>query len=97
MTTIKVAIAQISPIFLNARATWEKLKTFLISAVEQKATIITWGETLLPGYPHWISHTNGAKFNDELQKKAYSKYWFEGLTIPNDCYEKKYFQIYQYF
>jgi len=26
------------------------------------------------------------------KKKVYSKYWFEGLTIPNDCYEKDIFK-----
>jgi len=87
--SIKVAITQISPVLLNSKETWKKLKTYLKSAVDQGATIITWGETLLPGYPHWIAHTNGAKFNDESQKKAYSKYWFESLTIPNDCYQNE--------
>jgi len=79
--TIKVAAIQISPVFLNAKKTWDKLKQFIMEAKEHGAEIITWGETLIPGYPVWLSRTNGASFDDEQQKKAYAKYYKESLEI----------------
>lgn len=77
------AIIQISPVFLDKQKTWDKLKLKIQEAIVNRADLITWGETLIPGYPQWISHSNGAKFNDEGQKKAYHKYWKESLEIDD--------------
>lgn len=81
---MKVAIIQIEPIFLNLKATWDKLKSNISNAVKDGAELITWGETLLPGYPQWISITNGSQFNSPLQKKLYSKYWHEALSLSEN-------------
>jgi nitrilase len=81
---INVASIQIAPIFLNAQATWKKLEQYIREASSQGAELATWGETLIPGYPQWVSPSGGAKFNDPIQKKVYGKYWQESLTIPDD-------------
>ncbi|MCE7734751.1 MAG: carbon-nitrogen hydrolase family protein, partial [Candidatus Heimdallarchaeota archaeon] len=44
---------------------------------------ITWGETLIPGYPQWLSQAGGARFDDKDQKIAYTKYWKESLRIDD--------------
>ena len=77
------AIIQISPIFLDKQKTWDKLKLKIQEAIVNGANLITWGETLIPGYPQWVSQSNGSKFNDEKQKKAYNKYWKESLPIDD--------------
>lgn len=77
------SIIQIAPVFLDKQKTWDKLKLKVQEAIVNGADLITWGETLIPGYPQWVSHTNGAAFNDEAQKKAYSKYWQEALLIDD--------------
>lgn len=77
------AVVQISPIFLDKQKTWVKLKLKIQEAIVNGAELITWGETLIPGYPQWVGHTDGAKFNDEGQKKAYRKYWEESLTMDD--------------
>ncbi|MCH8908187.1 MAG: carbon-nitrogen hydrolase family protein [Candidatus Heimdallarchaeota archaeon] len=71
---MKVAVIQISPIFLNKKETWSKMKIKITEAIDSGAELITWGETLLPGYPQWISPSGGAKFNDNDQKVAYATY-----------------------
>lgn len=81
---MKVAIIQIEPVFLNAKETWNKLKERIIEASSKGANIVTWGETLIPGYPSWVSISHGAKFNDLLQKEIYSRYWNESLTPKID-------------
>jgi predicted amidohydrolase len=80
---IRVACIQISPIFLDARKTWDKLYGFIEEASKKGADLITWGETLIPGYPVWISRSGGAKFNDPVQKKVYAKYWDEAIHLKN--------------
>lgn len=48
---IRVACIQISPVFLDARKTWDKLYGYIEEASANGAELITWGEALIPGYP----------------------------------------------
>jgi nitrilase len=81
---LKVAVVQMAPVFLNKKQTWVKLKEFIIEAAEDGNDLITWGETLIPGYPQHLSAANGAKFNDPDIKKVYAKYWKESLDLQKD-------------
>jgi nitrilase len=78
---IRVAGIQIAPVFLNARETWKKLDSSIREAKTKGAELVTWGETLIPGYPVWLSPSGGARFNDSDQKTAYSTYWREALSL----------------
>ncbi|MFX1516018.1 MAG: carbon-nitrogen hydrolase family protein [Promethearchaeota archaeon] len=78
---IRVAGIQIAPVFLDAKKTWDKLASYIREAKSNNAELITWGETLIPGYPAWLSPSCGSKFNNPQQKIAYSKYWNESLDL----------------
>ena len=52
---LKVALAQISPIWLNKVKTLEKIKKYITKAGEQECELVVFGEAILPGYPFWIS------------------------------------------
>jgi nitrilase len=78
---IRAASIQIAPIFLDAYKTWKKLSTYIEEATSNGAELVTWGETLIPGYPAWISRSNGARFNNAIQKKVYAKYWQEAIHL----------------
>jgi nitrilase len=78
---IRVACIQIAPVFLDAEKTWNKLSQYILEAASNGADLVTWGETLIPGYPVWISRSNGARFNDLDQKKVYAKYWREAIHL----------------
>ena len=80
---IRVAAIQIAPVFLDKKKTWLKLKEKIVEAKAEGAELVTWGETLIPGYPQWISPTGGAKWNNPDQKKAYAKYWQESIDLKN--------------
>ena len=80
---IKIACIQIAPIFLDAQRTWEKLSNRIKEAKTNGADLVTWGETLIPGYPQWVSPSGGAKFNDPQQKQVYAKYWQEALHLTD--------------
>jgi nitrilase len=61
--------------------TWDKLSEYISEAASNDAELVTWGETLIPGYPVWLSRCGGAKFNNPEQKKAYAKYWKEAVHL----------------
>lgn len=88
LLSMKVAVIQIAPFFLNKRQTWEKLKQNIKLAASQDAKLVTWGETLIPGYPQWLSPSGGAQFNDQDQKIAYRKYWEEAMTLDDPIIEE---------
>ncbi len=71
---LRVAAAQDAPVFLDRAATTERVLQYLDRAREQDVNLLAFGETFLPGYPFWIEHTDGARFNDTAQKEAYRQY-----------------------
>lgn len=78
---LNIAIAQIAPVWLNKQATIKKIEQAISEAVFQKADLVCFGETLLPGYPFWIELTDGARFNSSVQKEIHSHYLKEAITI----------------
>lgn len=80
---MKVTIAQLSPVWLNKTQTIQKIERAIEQAAQDKSDLVAFGETLLPGYPFWIEHTDGAKFESELQKAFHAKYLQEAVCIEN--------------
>ncbi|MDG1540225.1 MAG: carbon-nitrogen hydrolase family protein [Candidatus Thalassarchaeaceae archaeon] len=78
---MKVAVIQMSPVFLDKSASWEKLKTLILEAVGEGARVITWGETLIPGYPVWMGLTDSARWDNPDQKRAYATYVRESVSF----------------
>jgi nitrilase len=78
---LRVAIAQISPIWLQRRATTEKMISYMHRAVKEGCDLIVFGEALLPGYPFWLDFTDSARFNNTLQKELHAHYCREAVCI----------------
>lgn len=78
---LKVAMAQIAPVWLNKQKTIEKIENCIKQAATENAELIVFGEALLPGYPFWIALTNGAEWNSIMQKELYSHYVQNSITI----------------
>jgi len=78
---VKVAVIQMSPVFLDKSASWKKLMAMILEAIEQGASVITWGETLIPGYPVWMGLTDSARWDNPDQKRAYSSYVRESVSL----------------
>ena len=79
--SLNIAIAQIAPKWLNKKATIKKIEEAIDEATAQKAELVCFGETLLPGYPFWLDLTDGAKFNSTLQKELFANYLNEAVSI----------------
>jgi nitrilase len=78
---LKVALAQISPVWLDKNKTIEKVKSYIADAGKQQCNLIVFGEGLLPGYPFWLSLTNGASFNNSMQKEIHAHYIRNAIQI----------------
>ncbi len=80
---LKVAMAQIAPVWLNKEKTLEKIKSCIVDAGESDCELIVFGEALLPGYPFWVSITNGSEFDSPYQKKLFAHYANNAVQIEN--------------
>lgn len=80
---MNVAIAQIAPVLLDREKTTKKV----IDAVREAgaggrgASLVAFGETLIPAYPLWLCRTDGARFDAPDQKELYALYLREAVCI----------------
>ena len=71
---LKVALAQIAPVWLDKAATLEKIEAYILEAANERAELIVFGEALLPGYPFWLALTGGAEWNTKVNKELHAHY-----------------------
>lgn len=74
--TLRIAVLQVAPVYLDAWATWDKIKSMALEAVKDGAEVLTWGETLIPGYPEWV-----AVDTTQAQEPVYALYWDQAVTL----------------
>lgn len=78
---LKVALAQIAPIWLNKSATIKKIETSIEDAGKENAELIVFGEALLPGYPFWLALTDGAAWDATVNKELHAHYVRNSIQI----------------
>lgn len=71
---MRVAAAQTAPVWGDKAATAERVTGWIARAAAEGAELVAFGETFLPGYPFWVSRTDGARFDAPDQKQAYAFY-----------------------
>ena len=72
--TLKVALAQIAPVWLDRQRTLDKVHAWATRAADAGAKLVAFGEALVPGYPWWLEHTDAARFDDPRQKEWFAHY-----------------------
>lgn len=80
---MKVAAAQLRPVWLDKRATAAKVIDTIHAAAAQGIELLAFSETYLPGYPFWVCRTNGAAFEDPRQRRAYAQYLEAAVEIDS--------------
>ncbi len=80
-TRITIAIAQVTPVWLDREATLAKVTDHVRQAGERGARLVCFGESLVPGYPFWLSLTHGSAFDDRIQKELHAHYLREAVQI----------------
>lgn len=78
---LKVALGQISPVWLSKQGTLDKIKQAIEEAAQEGAELIVFGEGLLPGYPYWIALTGGAEWNKMVVKELHAQYARNSVDI----------------
>ena len=71
---LKVALAQIAPVWLNKEETIAKIEATIVDAANNGSELIVFGEALLPGYPFWLALTGGAEWNTKVNKELHGHY-----------------------
>ena len=77
--TLTVALAQIAPIWLDRDRTLQKVLEWSGRAADRGAGLVAFGEAIVPGYPWWLEHTDGARFDDPRQKEWHAHYLDQGV------------------
>jgi len=80
-TTLKIALAQIAPVWLDKNATLLKIENSIKEAAENNCELIVFGEALLPGYPFWLALTGGAEWNTKINKELHAHYVSNSICI----------------
>ncbi|MCF6262864.1 MAG: carbon-nitrogen hydrolase family protein [Xanthomonadales bacterium] len=80
---LKVALAQISPVWFNKTETLNKVKSSISEAVANKAELIVFGEGLVPGYPFWLALINGAAWDTKINKEIHAHYLRNSICLEN--------------
>jgi len=84
-TTLKVAIVQESPVYLNLRQSLEKAEILIEEAADQAANLIVFGETWLSGYPAWLDHCpKVALWNHEPTKEVFARMMQNSIAVPSN-------------
>ncbi len=78
---LKVALAQISPVWLDKQATLAKIEATISDATKEGAELIVFGEAILPGYPFWLALTDGAKWDLKVNKELHAHYVRNSVQI----------------
>ncbi len=78
---LKVALAQIAPVWLDKAATMEKVAAAISAAANEQAELIVFGEAFLPGYPFWLALTEGAKWDLGINKEIHAHYARNAVQI----------------
>ncbi len=81
--TLKVALAQISPVWLDKEATLKKVENSISEAGRQNCELIVFGEGLVPGYPFWLALTEGAEWNTKVNKELHAHYARNSVSIES--------------
>ena len=78
---LKVALAQISLVWLNKTDTLKKVEQSIIDGAKEGVELIVFGEGLVPGYPFWLALTGGAEWDKKVNKELHAHYVSHAICI----------------
>jgi nitrilase len=79
--TLTVALAQITPVWLDRERTLSKVAAWVERAAQAGAGLVAFGEALVPGYPHWIEWTDGSRFDLAANRRIHAAYAAQAVDI----------------
>lgn len=79
--TLRIAAAQLSPVWLHREGTIAKVVQAIADAAVQRVDVLAFPEAFVPGYPFWIEHTDGARFDSAVQKAMHAHYLDQAVQL----------------
>ncbi|MEM7754942.1 MAG: carbon-nitrogen hydrolase family protein [Planctomycetota bacterium] len=76
-----IAAAQIAPVLLDRSATLGRVVASIDAASKAGASLVAFGEVMVPGYPVWTERTGGARFDNALQKTLHARYLEQAIDL----------------
>ena len=83
MNTLKLALPQLYPAWLDRRAGLELVIETIKTAGKEKADLVVFSEGFIPGYPFWLDQSGGANFDNAIQKEIFAHYSDQAVTIED--------------
>ena len=81
--TVRVAIVQVAPVYLDLEASVERAVTLTRDAAARGASLVVLGETWLPGYPAWLDHCGEvALWNHDATKSVFARLRRNSIVVP---------------
>ncbi|MGI9547251.1 MAG: carbon-nitrogen hydrolase family protein [Flavobacteriaceae bacterium] len=80
---LKVALAQIAPVWLQKNDTIALVEDSIAKAGEENAELLVFGEAFLPGYPFWLAYTEGAAWDKPVNKELHAHYARNAICIED--------------
>ncbi len=72
--TLRVALAQLTPQWLDRDATHEIIKDAMQTSADGGADLLVFGEAFWPGYPFWLAYMDGAAWELKENKSLHAHY-----------------------
>jgi nitrilase len=79
--TVRLAAAQVTPVFLDREATIAKAVSVIEEAGRAGAQVVAFPETWVPGYPMWIFGAAG--WDDPASKRAFARLQANAIEVPS--------------
>jgi len=80
---LKLALPQLAPIWLSRADGLAQVIQTIKTAARERAQLIVFAESFVPGYPVWLDGTGGARFDDTMQKEIFAHYSDQAVTIED--------------
>lgn len=81
---MKVAMGQVAPVILDREATLRRVERAVREAAAGGAKLVAFGESLVPGYPVWLSRTDAARFDEPEVKAMHALYLDQAVRLGHD-------------
>ncbi|GAB4171391.1 MAG: carbon-nitrogen hydrolase family protein [Wenzhouxiangellaceae bacterium] len=78
---LRIAAAQIAPVWLDRAATLARVVECIEGAGRQDVALLAFGETLVPGYPFWLERSDAARFDSPAHRRLHAHYLDQAVVI----------------
>lgn len=81
--SLKIALVQDSPVWMNRQASLQKILTHIDEAAARGAQLVALGESWLSGYPAWLDYAlDYARWDDSGTKAVFADFRASAIVIP---------------